>query len=146
MIRLFATGIAALIVMTLPADAATVRSRSGATAQVAAQHAGKFQCLINHYDAAGAPIRFMGGIARRGFRQSKHPLGAALDINQIARNVNTPRVPAGATAWARSCGLFHGALWHRNPDAGHFEVPGRSPGRHHRRHRRAAPVASGWPF
>jgi hypothetical protein len=114
--------------------AATVRSKTGATAHVADDAASRFQCLIDRLDGSGYPIKFMGGFGPRG-NPSKHPSGHALDVNQFARNVMRPHIPSGATAYAEACGLFHGALWSGSPDAGHFEVPGPTPGSYARRHR-----------
>lgn len=142
MIRLAFAALAALCVVG-PADAANVRSRSGANASVAPQHAAKFQCLVNRLEAAGVRITLLGGYGSRDFRGSKHPHGAALDVNQYARNVTRPHVPAGVgNAAARACGLIHGAVW-RSPDGGHFEVPGRS-GRSYGRGRAVRAVE--WPF
>lgn len=114
--------------------AATVRSKTGATAHVADGSASRFQCLIDRLDGSGYRIKFMGGYGPRP-NASKHPSGNALDVNQYSRNVTEPRIPAAATAYAEACGLFHGALWRGRPDAGHFEVPGPTPGHHVRRHR-----------
>lgn len=113
------------IVVPLEAEAAQVRSKSGATASVAPSARGKFQCLINKLDTTGYRIDFMGGYRRTkiaGSNQwSKHASGLALDINQTARNRVTRRFPANINQMASSCGLFHGAKW-GYPDTGHFEV------------------------
>lgn len=119
------------------AEAATVRARSGATAQVAAGSAGKFQCLIDRLEGSGVSIKFMGGYRAHGsVRGSLHPSGRALDINQYARNVTRPHVPAGiGNAAASACGLIHGAVW-RHADGGHFQDGGWAGSRKHRHHRR----------
>lgn len=110
-----------------------VHSRSGAWASVNPRYASRFQCIVNKLEAVGYRIRFMGGyrhtrIANRYGRGqwSKHAIGNAIDINQTGRNRTVGRMPRGATAMARACGLLHGAVW-RHPDAGHFEVPGPNP-------------------
>lgn len=112
------------LLIAVPAQAETIRSRSGATARVSASHAAKFQGFINELESNGYRIKFMGGV--RGGRcappRHKHPCGAAIDINQTARDVVTARFPQSINAMARRHGLLHGAEWRRNPDAGHFEV------------------------
>lgn len=110
-----------------------VHSRSGAWASVNPRYASRFQCIVNKLEAVGYRIRFMGGYrhtriaSRYGRGQwSKHAVGNAIDINQTGRNRTVGRMPRGATAMAKACGLLHGAVW-RHPDAGHFEVPGPNP-------------------
>lgn len=108
------------------ADIVTVRAKSGSTARVASSHASNFQCLIDSLEAEGYRIQFMGGY-RSGTcapPRYKHPCGLALDINQTDRNVVTRRLPSNANQLARTCGLFHGAIW-QYADGGHFEVPNR---------------------
>ncbi len=101
-----------------------VRSASGATARVASSATGAFQCLVSALDAAGYPIRFMGGWRARGsVRGSLHPAGLALDVNQAARNVTTPRMPGNEIALANGCGLVSGAQW-ADGDSGHFQLGG----------------------
>ena len=104
-----------------PLHADTIRSKSGVTAHVAAGTGSAFQCVVDKIEATGYRIKFMRGFGHGTVRGSKHPSGYAIDINQIARNVTTPRLPAGTTSMAASCGVFHGAQW-RNADAGHFEI------------------------
>lgn len=104
------------------ASLVTVKSRSGATAQVAPHAAAKLQCVIDGIEAAGGTIQFMGGWRAKGtIEQSKHPRGEALDINQYARNVVRPGLPKHTSLIAAKCGVLHGAVW-RNADAGHFEL------------------------
>ena len=106
-------------------NAATIYSRSGASASVNSAYAPQFRCLISKLEASGYRIQFMGGYRHTKIagtnRWSKHASGAAIDINQTARNRVTRPFPHGTSSMAASCGLFHGALW-RNPDTGHFEV------------------------
>ena len=123
----------ALKVIGKPAGRGLValKTRSGKRYVVSARHAGKFKCIVGKLEASGYRIAFLGGYARRKIAGrsvwSKHADGLALDINQTARNRVSRRLPASTTAMARACGLLHGAVW-RNPDQGHFEVPGRVPG------------------
>lgn len=106
------------------AEAGQIRSRSGATAQVATSATYQFQCLVNALDAQGYPIKFMGGWRKRGsVRHSLHPSGLALDINQYSRNVTRPRMPTNEIALANSCGLISGRQW-RHADSGHFQLGG----------------------
>lgn len=101
-----------------------VRSVSGAAAQVAPHAAAAFQCLVTALDNTGYPIKFMGGFRRHGsVRASLHPLGMALDINQIRRNVTVPAMPRSEVALANSCGLVSGAQWAAG-DSGHFQLGG----------------------
>lgn len=118
--------VAAMLLACNPAHASTViHSRSGARATVNSAYASRFICLIHKLEAVGYRIQFMGGYRHTKIagtnHWSKHASGAAIDINQTARNRVTRRFPHGVSSMAASCGLFHGALW-RNPDTGHFEV------------------------
>lgn len=140
MIRLILAAAMLCALFAMPAEAGTVRSKSGATAHVANRAVRHFQCLVDKLDASGYKIRFMGGWRKHGsVPRSLHPAGLALDINQYSRNVTRPRIPKAATAMARSCGLIHGAVWNW-ADAGHFQLggwAGRS--KHHRKHYASAP-------
>lgn len=119
-----------------------VRSASGAKARVAGRATGAFQCLVDALDRRGYPIHFMGGWRAHGsVRQSLHPAGLALDINQYGRNRTRPRMPRNEIALANGCGLVSGAQW-ANGDSGHFQLGGWSGRSHyearrrHHRHRR----------
>lgn len=108
--------------LSSPASAATVRSSSGATAEVSPTYAHSFQCLVSALDREGYRIDFMGGYRRHGsVPGSLHPSGGALDINQLSRGRVTRPLPRDATTLARSCGLLHGAVW-RHQDQGHFQA------------------------
>lgn len=101
-----------------------VRSVSGATAHVAASATQAFQCLVDRLDAAGYPVRFMGGWRAHGsVPGSLHPAGLALDVNQLARNVTRPAMPSNEVSMANDCGLISGRQW-RWADSGHFQVGG----------------------
>jgi hypothetical protein len=108
----------------VPAGGGLIRSISGATAHVATRAAHAFQCLVDRLEAAGYPIRFMGGWRAHGsVRGSLHPAGLALDVNQLARNRTRPAMPSNEIALANSCGLVSGAQWHW-ADSGHFQLGG----------------------
>ena len=114
-----------LLALTGQAEALeTIRSSHGATAEVAARAAPSFRCLIRGLEATGYQIDCMGGYRRHGsVPHSLHPLGLALDINQVGRGRVTRRLPRSATSIAAGCGLLHGAVW-KNQDQGHFQVMG----------------------
>lgn len=138
MLRIYCA-LAALVFLSTSVEGGTIRSRSGATARVANSATPAFQCLIDKLDASGYKINFMGGWRKHGsVRESLHPAGLALDINQYRRNVTRPRIGPDATAMASACGLIHGAVW-RNADAGHFQLGGWA-GVHHKHKRRYAMV------
>lgn len=127
-----------------------VRAATGATARVAAKYQAAFQGYIRDLEAAGATIKFMGGI-RGGHCSSgsKHPCGMAMDICQYARGVvdrrcNLPSRPIIAQIAARH-GLFEGGQW-CNHDYGHVEAGGSSSCHSHRyasrkKHRRTRVAA-----
>lgn len=108
--------------------AGQVRSSFGATACVSPKYQVAFQGFINDLEAAGATIRFLGGI--RGGRcgqANKHPCGMAMDYCQLARGVvdrrcNLPGKSTVASLAARH-GLFEGGQW-CNSDYGHVEAGG----------------------
>jgi len=101
-----------------------VRAASGAVARVASHAAGAFQCLVTALERQGYPVRFMGGWRARGsVRGSLHPAGLALDVNQVARNITKPAMPANEISLANACGLVSGAQW-ANSDSGHFQLGG----------------------
>lgn len=110
-----------LLVFSLSAQAATVRASTGAKTQVASAFAHKAQCIIDGLERGGVKIKFMGGYGRRGFRQSKHPAGMAIDINQWRRNLTKPVISRQlGIQVANNCGALSGAVW-RHADNGHFE-------------------------
>lgn len=134
----------AVVVLASPAhalDLARVSSATGVSAMVDARGAWRFQGLIRDLEAAGYGIATLCGRSWRNIAGthvlSKHAVGDALDVNQLARNRVLLPLPANATTIAARWGLVHGAVW-RHPDQGHFEIPGPNPGRRHarRRHRR----------
>lgn len=117
-----------------PAHGGTVHSASGATAHVSNRATKPFQCLVSALDHQGYPVRFMGGWRAHGsVRHSLHPLGLALDVNQLARGVTRPHMPRNEISLANRCGLISGAQWANN-DSGHFQLGGWSGHRHAHRH------------
>jgi hypothetical protein len=116
-----------------------VKASTGAVAYVAGHASTAFQCVIDKLEAQGYPVKEMGGYARGGhIRGSLHYSGTALDINQLARNVTSPRMPANEIQIANDCGLISGAQW-RHADSGHFQLGGydgktQVASRSHRRH------------
>lgn len=102
----------------------TVESPSGKKFQVAPQYAENFRGFLKDYEAAGGVIGPNSGTLGHRSNPSGHPIGTAIDINQVARNarrggVSLPRDVEDAIA--KKWGFVNGAGW-RNPDAGHFGV------------------------
>ena len=117
-----------------------VKAATGAVAYVSGRAMEAFQCVIGKLEAQGYPIKEMGGYANGGhIRHSLHYSGHALDINQLERNVTSPKMPANEIELANSCGLISGAQW-RRADSGHFQLGGYdgktryASNHHHRRH------------
>ena len=123
---------AILWLLCQPAGAATIGLPGGPTAEVASVAAGPLQCVMAALRARGYPVRFVRGFGRGSVRGSLHPLGMALDVNQLARNRTRPRMPLDEVSMAAGCGAISGAAW-RHADSGHFQVGGWSGLR--RRHR-----------
>lgn len=102
-----------------------LKTHSGQVYIVAAGAAQAFSGFVAWLESTGYRIRDIGGYAYRriaGTRTiSNHARGAAIDINQTARNRVTQRLPLNVTQKAREFGLIHGAVW-RRPDTGHFEL------------------------
>jgi hypothetical protein len=107
---------------------ATVTTASGKKFQVDGRFAQNFQGFINDYEKSGGVIGpDSGTLGERAHNPSGHPIGAAIDINQIGRGVRSRpgrgvSLPPGtedelATKW----GLVSGNQW-RNNDQGHFGV------------------------
>lgn len=105
-----------------------IRSPSGREFSVASEFAPNFQGFINDYENAGGVIGpNSGGLGTRP-NPSYHPLGRAIDLNQIARNTRAGgrSLPVAAeNALAAKWGLRSGANF-RNPDSGHFEANDRA--------------------
>lgn len=121
-----------------PKGDGVVRAASGAVAYVARHATAAFQCVVDKLEAAGYRIKEMGGFASRGhIPGSLHYRGLALDVNQLERNVTSPRMPSNEVEIANGCGLVSGAQW-KHADSGHFQLggyDGRPRYAHHRRHK-----------
>jgi hypothetical protein len=104
---------------------ASVTTASGKKFQVDARYAQNFQGFINDYEKAGGVIGPSSGtLGERPSNPSGHPIGAAIDVNQIGRNIRSGGVSLPAEterAIAAKWGMVSGADW-RNPDAGHFGI------------------------
>lgn len=87
-----------------------------------------FQELFDDFKQLGYPVGTIGCQSGGHMRNSKHHWGGACDIwGQTARNVTPQHHPSPAVQIeiARKHGLISGCEWHRSPDCGHFEMPGR---------------------
>ncbi|KYK43438.1 hypothetical protein A1D31_18645 [Bradyrhizobium liaoningense] len=105
---------------------ATVTSASGRKFQVDARFAQNFQGFINDYEKAGGVIGPESGtLGHRPHNASGHPIGAAIDINQVGYGI---RGRGGKTLdydtedeLAKKWGLVSGHNWRRK-DTGHFGI------------------------
>lgn len=116
-------------------ELATVTSRSGKSAQVAAVFKDEFQGFINDLEATGYVIRELGGFNRRprtsGGGWSYHASGAAIDINpsengyysrdQVGGYTITD-MPSNVCQIAAKWGLGWGGDWDGTTDAMHFSA------------------------
>lgn len=121
--------------ITAPAGAAiqrkgmaTVTTAGGRKFQVDERFAPNFQGFINDYEKAGGVIGPESGtLGSRPHNPSGHPIGAAIDINQIGYGVRGrggKTLPVEAeNELAKKWGLVSGANW-RRPDTGHFGIRG----------------------
>lgn len=110
---------------------ASIRSRSGASATVAAPYAKNFQGFINDLEATGYKIRALGGYDDRANvnnpkYKSFHAAGAAIDINP-AQNPNgkariTDMPIAAVNMLIRKWGLGWGFNFRGISDAMHFSI------------------------
>ena len=118
---------------------ATVRSRSGRTAEVAEVFREAFQGFIDDLEATGYEIRVMGGYANRNAVgqsvPSYHASGAAIDINPDQNGFFRPRrnptptdMPANTGQIAARHGLGWGGNWNSCSDAMHFSAARREGG------------------
>lgn len=102
-----------------------ITAPSGAKFRVATEFAPNFQGFLNDYEAEGGRIGpNSGGLSGRPGNASYHPLGRAIDVNQIGRNIRKGGVSLSVeqeNEIARRHGLRPGSTF-RSPDAGHFEV------------------------
>lgn len=101
---------------------AVIYSKNRVKAYVAAGAAPKFQCVVDRLEAAGYPIKEMGGFGSRPHNASAHPTGHAIDINQQDRDVTSPPMSRSlASSIAHACQVKSGGDW-ANGDLGHFEM------------------------
>jgi hypothetical protein len=104
---------------------ATVRASNGRTFQVAAEFVRNFQGFIDDYEKAGGVIGpNSGGNNERPGNASYHPIGRAIDVNQVGRGVRGGgrSLPVDVEdALAAKWGLRSGNSFSSN-DNGHFEV------------------------
>src|SRR5262245_20608685 len=115
----------------------TIKTPTGGSIKVNKESAPYFQGFLNDLAKAGAPITDVGGFNPRKIagsdKWSQHDYGNALDINQLSRNVVSPKFKA----WAQShqeqlrelekrWGMISGGDW-KHPDFGHWEWGGQRP-------------------
>lgn len=109
---------------------ANVKSKSGKTTQVNAEHAARFQKLIDYLDGVGYEITSLGGYVNRDVRgkpgvKSVHAMGGAIDINPSQNPMGSMLVtdfPKEIQHVAKSLGLGWGGAWRNIKDAMHFSV------------------------
>ena len=118
---------------------ATVRSKSGKTAQVAEVFKDAFQGFIDDLEATGYKIDVMYGYANRNAIgqgvKSYHASGAAIDINPATNGYYKPKrnptptdMPPNTGALAAKHGLGWGGNWNSCSDAMHFSAARREGG------------------
>ena len=107
---------------------ATITTSKGRKFQVDARFAANFQGFINDYEAAGGDLGpDTGTLGFRPHNRSGHPIGTAIDINQIGRGVRSKAGrgktidPALEDELAEKWGLVSGNRWSDN-DQGHFGI------------------------
>ena len=104
----------------------TITSSSGRKFTVAAEFAENFKGFINEYEKRGGVIGpSSGGLSERPGNASYHPLGRAIDVNQVGYGVRgggSPLPEVEENELAKSWGLYPGALFKNRSDRGHFEV------------------------
>jgi TP901 family phage tail tape measure protein len=103
----------------------TIVTKGGRKLTVDARYAANFRGFLNDYEAAGGVVGpNSGGLGVRPGNASYHPIGRAIDVNQIGRNIRAGGVTLPVEVenrLAAKWGLRSGANF-RSPDAGHFEV------------------------
>ena len=107
----------------------TVRSKSGATAQVNSLYQANFQGLIDDLEATGYEIRDMGGYNKRNVagtsNPSFHSYGAAIDINANENPLGPTLItdmPSNVSEIASKNCLGWGGNWRSKKDAMHFSA------------------------
>jgi hypothetical protein len=102
----------------------TVYSPSGKAFKVDPRYAENFRGFLKDYEEAGGVIGPNSGTLGTRGNKSGHPIGTAVDINQVDRNVRRGGVtlsPEQEEAIAKRWGFVNGANF-SNPDAGHFGI------------------------
>ena len=111
-------------------DMVQIMSRSGASAWVHKEQAGKFQSLIDYMDSTGYQIKTLGGYNPRDVRgkpgvPSVHSWGGALDINAAENPMGSSletNMRADIVAKAKELGLGWGGDWKSRKDPMHFSA------------------------
>ena len=113
-----------------PPKLASVRSKTGKSAEVNAEYAPRFQSLIDYLDSIGYEINSLGGYVDRDVRgrpgvKSVHGHGGAIDINPGSNPMGGQLItdmPENISAIAKGLGLGWGGNWASIKDAMHFSV------------------------
>jgi len=105
---------------------ATVTTPSGKKFQVDARYAENFKGFLSDYEKAGGVLGpDTGSLGFRPRNASGHPIGAAIDVNQVGYGVRSRRgttLPADVEdTIAAKWGMVSGHQW-RKPDTGHFGI------------------------
>lgn len=110
----------------LEKDTSVVTAPSGAKFRVKSEFAPNFQRFVNDYEAEGGKIGpNSGGLSGRPGNASYHPLGRAIDVNQVGYGIRgggklLPEEKENELA--ERAGLYPGAKFGSRSDRGHFEV------------------------
>lgn len=106
-----------------------ISSKSGQSAMVNADVAGRFQGLIDYLDSVGYDINSLGGYNDRNIagsnKKSVHARGGAIDINPGTNPMGSQLItdmPADIGAVAAKMGLGWGGNWSSKKDAMHFSA------------------------
>jgi hypothetical protein len=117
-----------------PSGYTYVQSASGHKALVHADHAKKFQGLINDIEGTGYKIKDLGGYNVRNIagsnKPSQHSFGNAIDINHLENPVTYPgqknygktNLPKNIRDIAKKHGLGWGGNWKKKKDTMHFSA------------------------
>jgi hypothetical protein len=108
----------------------TVSSKTGKSTSVNAEHADKFQSLIDYLDNSGYKINDLGGFVDRDVRgkpgvRSVHAHGGAIDINSQDNPMSSELItnlPEEIGEVAKSLGLGWGGNWRTTKDPMHFSI------------------------
>lgn len=119
-------GITAPAGTPIQGDMATVTAPDGKSFQVDPAVKENFQGFIDDYYAAGGKFGpSTGTLGMRPGNASGHPIGAAIDVNQIGRGIRSKTgvtLPAETEdAIAEKWGMVSGNTW-KNNDQGHFGI------------------------